>query len=52
MRRFCAWMLFTFAAVNIIATAILYADGRFCLSADSFKLLLFSLALWGWSRLK
>lgn len=52
MRHFFAWLLFTFAAVNLIATAVSYAGGQYCFGAEVIKLFLISAALWGWSRWK
>lgn len=52
MKQIWAWMLFTFAAVNILATAQSYSAGQFHPTMDIFKLILIGLALWGWNRWK
>jgi hypothetical protein len=52
MKRIWAWLLFTFAAVNIVATAIMYTEGKYDPVMDCLKLVLIGLALWGWSRWK
>lgn len=52
MKRIYAWMLFTFAVVNILATAKMYTEGQFHPVMGVLKLILIGLALWGWSRWK
>lgn len=52
MNRITAWILFTFAAVNILATATTYAAGHFDLGMGILKLFLIGAALAGWEKLR
>jgi len=45
------WMLFTFAAVNILATAQVFATQQSLnIANECLKLVVIGAALWGWSR--